>query len=227
MITQKQFKELQKFRIGSFAIWNPKGIHNADYFKKNIKKLHGNVIFLGLNRSGDSKNPNPVYKNKEYGFSNFHPDNHKGDKVLESIFKDFNLNNLNGAYITDLYQDFNGKSKEIKKKYSKNPYLIRKNFITVYNQISIFKKNQYNLICFGVQVFKDLSRILLNNKKPIIINKNIKYFEADFPFNKDKVKFNVYKVHHYSNRFIKEKLLYKILSEQLLFLNKHINKSTK
>ena len=44
MITQKQFKSLQNFRIGSWAIWGKERQINSEYFKKQINKL--NVIKL-------------------------------------------------------------------------------------------------------------------------------------------------------------------------------------
>jgi len=49
-INDSQLFELQKFVIGSFAIWA-----DVARLEKNLSSLHANVIFLGLNRSGKIK----------------------------------------------------------------------------------------------------------------------------------------------------------------------------
>ena len=45
MITQKQFKSLQNFRIGSWAIWGKERQINSEYFKKDHQiGFKGNIL---------------------------------------------------------------------------------------------------------------------------------------------------------------------------------------
>ena len=215
MITQKQFKSLQNFRIGSWAIWGKERQINSEYFKKQINKLHGSFIFLGLNRSGNKKKPNQNYESKNYGFVNFHSLNHNGDKTLETIFDVNNLKNLKGGYMTDLFNDIEGNSGKIKKNLQETKYAFR----ILLKQLSIFDKESFKLICFGGDAFKYLASLKSEGTKIKTLEHKIKNIELNVKINKKDVIIKCYKVMHYSYRY-NDKYLNETLSNQLLYLNK-------
>lgn len=216
-IKQKQLSKLQQFKIGSFAVWDGDlGSCSKKFLlsKKVLDKLHGRVIFLGLNRSGKKPNKS-LYPDdhKKYEFVNFHSKKHKGDRVLRSIIEN-KLLKLEGAYMTDLYEKVESKSGKIKLSKRKLDAAI----VNLKGQINSLANKTEIIICFGNKVFNHLFLGLTpkgNYKK--IIN-NIRYSEVEFD-KKRKVK--IYRVWHYSNWGThKEKI--KELKKQLKYINNEL-----
>lgn len=219
MITQKQLNSLQQIKRGSWAIWDEKGNNDLAFFRKNIKKLHGKVVFLGLNKSG-KKRLSKLDKSAEYEFGNFHSKNHIGDETLANFFKGNRLKNLEGSYMTDLHQEIDGNSNNINKSISD----IKKNFSNVLKEILLINQNNINIICFGDKVFDNIASVYLKDIKPSVLNNNIRYFSFELSKNKQNVKINIFRVMHYSYIRRNPKILIKTLGSQLLFLNKYIIK---
>ncbi len=215
MITIKTLRKLQYFNIGSWAIWDKKEDINFDFFAKHNNKLHGDIILLGLNRSGkDDKNN----KKQNYKFNNFHSLKHKGDDRLEKFIQDAGLDRLKYSYMTDLFYERDGNSKNIKHNLTDTKSAVRK----LLKQISIIHKknnNSLKIICFGNDVFNYLvwGSLKKPNKKEKDFN-NVKNINLELRYKKNKFNLSVYKVMHYSFRYNKV-LLNKTLPNQLRLIN--------
>ena len=99
-IVNNDFVEIQK--VASFADW-------SDDFRKNLNKIEGNTILLGLNISSSIEKP----------WENFHSKSNEDKRLkyaCEGVF--------DRAYITDLIKYFpNGKSSEAMKAFKNNETL--------------------------------------------------------------------------------------------------------
>lgn len=218
MITIEQLEKLRKFKIGSWAIFKKnKNEGYLNFFANNINYLHGNVIFLGLNRSKKKKGLN-IYTNSKYEFQNFQ----KVNRLQRCIKGKY----LYGSYITDFYKkDINPNSIELKHKSLRQKRLALK---FLFKQIEIFNliSNKICIIAFGDIVYNHLKDSLkwVNEdeiKIPLNINNhklfNIKKISGEF-YNYE---LNIFRVCHYSQKNRGE-IYNLILRKQLRYINNYL-----
>ncbi len=196
MITNKQLENLRRFKISSWAIWGNKDKDSLlDFFKLRKGKLHGKVIFLGLNRSIKRKGQN-VYTNKNYEFNNFHN--------VKRLKKCIRGKNLIGSYITDFYKDFDPVAKNLNNKTLRQK---RNALKRLFKQIKIFRVNhtkKSTIICFGDDVFnhlRDSLRMTIADEKLIKLNKNndkSKIVIRSIKSKYENIEMTVFRVCHYS-----------------------------
>jgi hypothetical protein len=218
-MTEQQFEKLRRFKIGSWAIWD-KGSKESliDFFRLKLDKLHGNVIFLALNRSKKRKGKN-VYTNKNYEFNNFH-----NVKRLQRCIRG---NNLIGSYITDFYKDIDPVAKHMNNKTFRQKRLALK---MLFKQIDIFKvkdNKKLIIICFGDDVFSHLRDSLkLTRKDEESVNLNKIEGSSKIDIRKFKTRYKNYelsvtRVCHYSNNN-RGKIFEEKLTKQLDHINQII-----
>lgn len=210
MIEEKQFDDLSKFATSSWAIWtdefNKKGCKEGmpgqpkKYFYENRSILKNNIILLGLNPSGNSDNINPKADKEYWSMRNFHTIGHKGDLCLKETVKDKKLDNIWGAYMTDLSDEINtfadkvvitdGHIKKFNKKLSilgaENFYVISFKEDKVFSPIFNFFQSK------GVKIKSN------NCGKVIIKDKETEIFVKEFSVCLDKKYIVFYSVLHYS-----------------------------
>ena len=220
MITKKMFGELDSsnFNTASWAIWS-NGFNKKDciegqegqpkkYFIENISDLKNNVVFVGLNMSGNDEN-----RNNDFicSMRNFHTVEHRGDGFLKDTLK--SLPYLWGGYMTDISNEIESDSKKVKVD-------IEKTRIQFDKQLSIINSKNINIICFGGEVFNTIKKIVLKKREKIIPNQYgvrvIKEIYNGFNVNIFGVLHYCYIINgrgnHRSNEFI----------SQLKFVNKEI-----
>lgn len=198
MIKQEQFEGLAKFKTTSWAIWTnefnrkgcTEGMHGQpkEFFNKNISILKNNVILLGLNQSG---NPNKT-KNEDIkeisSMRNFHTVGHKGDLCLKETIK--KLDNIWGAYMTDLSDVVNSDAKKV---------IITDEDINLFiKKLTILSANNFHVVCFKKdKVFYPISKFFQN--KGIKVKIETKEYEVkEFSVYLDRKYIRFYGVLHYS-----------------------------
>ena len=156
-VTKEQFKNLSEFDTGSWAVWSPKfnkreciesTPHEIQpYLEARIAELKNDVVLLGLNRAHNTKRASCHPSTGYPKFSNFHAAGHPGDGLLKTIISE--LPNLQGAYMTDLAQDLDSSSANIR---------IDSSCATkrLDQQFDILEANQFHIVCFGKKVFAAL-----------------------------------------------------------------------
>jgi hypothetical protein len=167
MITTNKLRDLSVNPTSSWALWNENGDSDFEFFNKKLHLLKPDVVFLGLNRSN-------VIKSLEIKpFINFHAPNHTGDNRLKRFIQEGLLENLIGAYMTDLSIEIETDSTKVK---------IDKSAIhKIVNEINYIKPNRRTIICIGDKSFKSLckcfqiqySKIMKNHEKS-----NLKFSKA-------------------------------------------------
>lgn len=193
MLDETILTKLQAFPTSSWALWNEKGDDSLEFFFGNINRLRNNVVFLGLNRSGKTR---PSFSN----FMNFHKKGHQGDMQLRRLLQGQNLTNLLGAYMTDLSEVFETNSKNVR--IDNNASGARLN-----EQLEILNSNEFTLITFGGDVFKEVLTYYSVNKETRL---GMDYARVD-----GKHRMQIFKVYHYSmngfnNRNVTEKLPFQL-----------------
>ncbi|OGU11940.1 MAG: hypothetical protein A2X61_13540 [Ignavibacteria bacterium GWB2_35_12] len=158
MYSMPKYNELRKQfgNFASWAIWDKNKEYDTEIIDKNIKILHSNFVFVGLN---PSKNLRKVK------WSNFRGGKH--DRKLKYACE---IDCLRGSYLTDLFKNFTKKSSsELKKEIDKK----NKNFIK-----KVFKDFQSELdkICFNPQKGKI---ILLGDTVQKFFKKHFKLNDND------------------------------------------------
>jgi len=141
-ITEEKLKELKQIKTASFAVWldnDKRKEYVNNNIKENIGTLKSNVILLGLNPSKSKLNPHK----KLEPFCNFHDGSEVDIFLRDTIFSKCNA--LIGAYMTDISQKEQSKSKKIKA--SKVDIRIFK------KQLKILKADEYFVVCFGDEAF--------------------------------------------------------------------------
>lgn len=204
-MTTQDFYELSRDKSNSWALWNTNGENDINYFKSNQKRLHGRVIFLGLNRS------NGANKVNEYPpFKNFHAEKHTGDRRLQTYIQTDNLKNLIGGFMTDISDVIETDSNKV----NIDLQSILNHFKS---KLSLIKSNERNIICFGNKVFNSICTSLGIKKTDIQVNPEIELKFISFKVETEV--WNIYRVWHYSNygRFLNKSM--NILPRQLRFID--------
>lgn len=189
-ITEQIFDELSRDTLNSWAIWDKNGINDILFFKSQIDKLHGKVVFIGLNRSNGAKNTEKLAPLK-----NFHAKKHIGDGRLESIIQSEDLKNLIGGFMTDLSDTIETDS---------NKVTIDSKIAVdqLKTKLNLLKSKKRDMICFGEKVFNCICNGLNINRNKTILEPELKLKMVSVMVGEEV--WNIYRVWHYSNygRFI-------------------------
>lgn len=141
----------ERFPWASWAVWDnsfpeggcieeqPKQL--IDFVCEHTTHLTADVVLLGLNRSNHLTSP----------FQNFHaPTRRHYDYRLKEFIQDDGLDRLWGAYMTDLVDDVNPESNEVRVTDTDAEILL--------NQLHLLGESEYDVICFGNKPFDGLTR---------------------------------------------------------------------
>ncbi|MCL2443210.1 MAG: hypothetical protein FWD13_07065 [Treponema sp.] len=201
MINEKQLEDLAKIETASWAIWSD--VNNKEYCKENIKSLKNNVVFVGLNRSGnkDSKS-NP----KNNIFKNFHTFGHKGDGLLKDTIS--NLDFLKGAYMTDISNKIESNENNVR--------IEKEAKVNFEKQLDILGADKFTIICFGAKVLNFFIKEYGIKTKL----KENKYKVKELTITTGNKILNLYGIRHYSYRFGKKE----VFENQLKYINDELKK---
>jgi len=205
MIKIEQFEELSNCPTSSWAIWtdkfNKKGCIEGEpgqpknYFIKNLFVLKNNIILLGLNPSEFTENRKKLEDKKCINLSesnenlmrNFHTVGHRGDNCLKETI--CNLNNIQGAYMTDLAAVI---------KTDSNKVIIRDEDIEIFKQkLEILGANNFHVICFGDKTFYAIFNYFKNKGTKIKIEIN-DFAVKEYSTCLDEKNIKLYGILHYS-----------------------------
>ena len=201
MITKNQFEKLSVYLTSSWAVWSDdfikpdcrKCIENEEgqpkkYFKNNLSLLKNNIILLGLNPSGDKEIQRDASSNFLGNFHSVIDDygrRHKGDLFLSNnIMK---LNNIKGAYMTDISDEIEGKSPNV----CPDEHCVKKE---LEDKLIILGSENVHIVCFGWKVFNIINRNFGNRDKKA----DNKYGVKEFSIKWKNKNITFYKVYHYS-----------------------------
>lgn len=136
------FKKIEKQfgRFSSFAVWG-KDIGDLSVIQKNIRMLHGRVIFVGYNISGS------VQK-----LQNFHKP-HRGGKDTWWAASIGRNRFLRGAYMTDFFKsDTASREKSVRRSAS----IRKKNRVFLAKEIRLLTNSQPTIVAIGRNTEKEL-----------------------------------------------------------------------
>jgi hypothetical protein len=194
-ISKQQFESLLIFDTASWAFWsngfnksgcleeNPEDI--KEFLSAHISEFKGDVVLLGLNRSNNKRKKANKNSQTYPPFSNFHGKGHAGDGLLSNVIS--KLSHIHNAFMTDLYPDLQSDSSKVNIERAKA-------FNYIARQLDILELHQYNIICFGDEVFATFQE--LGNVQPRIIPNSSGVLNLQL-ISPDRV-LNCYKVIHYS-----------------------------
>jgi hypothetical protein len=129
---------------GSFAVWRDSDIDDLSIIKERQSELHGRVVFVGYNASGEI-----------CPLQNFHKTHTGGrDKWLAETIGGHSR--LRGAYMTDF---FKGDHAPRESGVIRDEMSIRKNLVVLNHEIAFFEPEKPVLVAFGDKTF-DLLRDL-------------------------------------------------------------------
>jgi hypothetical protein len=212
-----QLNQLSDFPTASWAIWSEQfpdqgcaEENTADilgFMTEQIDNMNCSVVLLGHNRSpGDNEIWHP--------FSNFHSIDQEGDRILKDFVHVQHLQNLEGAYMTDLSQEI--------APYGVHVYPNQQDFETLTAQIDILSPgldiNETKIVCLGRDTFNELQPFLgLHHRNSMEVHPSVWFSQTQF---NGRV-FSMYSVNHfapgrYNRRYVNR------LADQLEFINHQI-----
>lgn len=133
----------------SWAVWDdafPDGDcvekrpeHLVEFVQDRIEVLTPDIVLMGLNRSDDLPAP----------YANFHaPTRNHYDYRLKEFIQDGGLNRLQGAYMTDLVDDVDPDSQNVK--------VTDEDAAVLLDQLRLLGESEYHVVCFGNKPFDGL-----------------------------------------------------------------------
>ena len=129
---------------GSFAVWREGDIDDLSIIPESQQDLHGRVIFIGTNASGEI----PAWRN-------FHS-THQGGRdgwLADTIGRN---PKLRGAYMTDFFKgDYSIKETGVEV----SPEIIQKNLDILKKEIALFEEDKPILAAFGNKTSKLLTEL--------------------------------------------------------------------
>ena len=161
----KEVGEKAKSNMGDLNVLDPQ--QNPDV----LSELKPDIVFVGLNVSRNIGDLEP--------FSNFHPNYHNAQdyKLRNALYH----TELWGGYITDIIKDYPElHGKKVMPFLRDNPDVERENIETFREELKDLGTENRNIIAFGNDVFRTLSRNLKNE-------------------------FNIFRATHYSHFMNKQK----------------------
>ncbi len=112
----------------------------VEFVCERAKILTPDVVLMGLNRSDDLPAP----------FSNFHaPTRQHYDYRLKEFIQGDGLNRLHGAYMTDLVDEVDPESQNVK---------VTDDATVLLGQLRLLGESEYHIVCFGNKPFDGLVR---------------------------------------------------------------------
>jgi hypothetical protein len=194
-ISRQQLESLLTFDTASWALWsngfnksgclesNPEDIKG--FLCEHISEFKGDVVLLGLNRSDNKRRKSNRNIQTYPPFSNFHGKGHAGDGLISNVVS--KLVHIRGAFMTDLYTDLQSDSSKVNKNKTQA-------FNYIARQLDILGQHNYNIVCFGDEVFATF-QAFANFQTSIIPNSdgvlNLRLISPERIL-------NCYKVIHYS-----------------------------
>ena len=142
MITETQMNELRNFPTSSWAVWPEEPTDLLEFMTQQRPLLRSDVVFLGLNRSGQPRE----WENR---YQNFHTAGHQGDAQIKKIVQDGALNAILGGYMTDLCDVFETDSAKVRPELSSAGR-------TLEEQLAILGSAHLHIICFGATTYRSL-----------------------------------------------------------------------
>lgn len=141
----------ERFPWAGWAIWDdtfPDGDcvertpeRLVEFVRDHAARLTPDVVLIGLNRADDL----------EAAFQNFHaPTRTHYDYRLKEFIQDGDLDRLRGAYMTDLVDEVNPESNEVRVTDADAEVLLE--------QLHLLGERDYHVICFGNKPFDGLTR---------------------------------------------------------------------
>lgn len=136
-----------KYPWTSWAIWDS-GFPDGDcvectpenltgFFLDRTDQLTPNIVLLGLNRAGNLDEP----------FQNFHaPTRNHYDYRLKTFIQDEGLDQLQGAYMTDLVDEVNPNESEVTVSRADGEVFV--------DQLRTLDYPEYHILCFGEKPFR-------------------------------------------------------------------------
>ena len=194
-ISIQQFDSLLEIETASWAVWSDDFNKNGcieskpenikDFLREHISDLKQNVVLIGLNRASRKRSKVSSDDKLSFPYSNFHTKGHAGDGLLKKVVSV--LNNISGAYMTDLSLDLQSDSSKIKIEQTKA-------FEYFVNQLDILGSTYFHIVCFGSKVFETFN-VLTEDRSIIIPNSN---GVMNLQLNLSGKQLSCYKVIHYS-----------------------------
>lgn len=212
-ISKDKLKELkEKHPTSSWAIWSEgfpeegcieEGIESDkdiiyNFIKRNRKNLNPSVVLLSLN---------PSQEIPRKPFSNFHYPKEiyprTRDGVLKKSIQKNNLEELKGAFMTDLSKKVTPNSEEIS--------IDDVNWDEFMKKLDILGEDEYYIVCLGIGVHEFFKKCL-DEKEGLSLPEGC-------PVSVDGLELNHYGIYHYSQGHGKG------CKEQLKYLNNQVLKS--
>ncbi|WP_181693378.1 hypothetical protein [Natronomonas sp. LN261] len=111
----------------------------VEFVHNQAEVLTPDIVLMGLNRSGDLPTP----------YANFHAPTRKHyDYRLKEFIQDSGLNRLQGAYMTDLVDEVDPDSQNVKVSDDDAAVLLK--------QLRLLGESEYHVVCFGNKPFDGL-----------------------------------------------------------------------
>lgn len=191
-IDQERFDTLAEYPTASWALWSDdfpdEGCIEDDptavreFLAGQREQLRPDVVFLGLNASGELKAP----------LWNFHGVGRNGlgggkDRYLKEFIQDAELSQLSGGYMTDLSSDEDPESK--------NVTVTADDYERFAEQLRLLGGDRHTVIAFGNDAFNALADHIGATEDSDAIS--LRTFRDDFAGRE----LEVYRVYHYSYRW--------------------------
>jgi hypothetical protein len=144
MVSLEQLELISTIPTASWAFWNENGPNDLTFFAAKRELLHGRAVVLGLNRSSGA------HAHGSIPFINFHTPKHRGDGRLKRFIQDAKLDEICGAFMTDLSMEVETDSNKVLIERPKEA------LETFYSQLSFSSESQRTIVCMGDKTFDNL-----------------------------------------------------------------------
>ena len=206
----KTFDSLNRYETTSWACWHPDEDSSINWFRTQLDRLHGRVIFLGLNRS--EKWPDHLAGTH---LPNFHTRGHAGDRRLKRFIDDALLDNLIGGLMTDLSEEICSRSDKVK-------IDIPAAMASLREKMDILgPEPARTVITFGGKTFESLRKGLGIPRG--VVTEQQYHRTAEFKAEFGSESWKVYRVWHPGNYGVYRELVEEQLPQQLRYINQQTN----
>jgi hypothetical protein len=161
-----EFKDEKLSKYASWAIWNKKNVCDLKYIERNVRKLKGNIVFVGLNygkKTEDLKD-----------WQNFH-----GVKRLITLLSG---TNFEGAYMTDIIKNhYDGNSDKLMSEINKKVINIDEDIKFFFKEIALLNSENIEMYLFGKSVEKIFRKYVIQNKdfqQKVLICRRIHHYST-------------------------------------------------
>jgi hypothetical protein len=179
------FEELRHYPTTSWAIWHERGDNSVTFFRSQLERLHARSVIVGLNRS-ESWQGDLVDR-----MANFHARGHTGDRRLKRHIQDAGLENIIGAFMTDVSDEIKTDSGKVKV----DSPAATKEFVA--KVTSIDTRSDRTIVCLGDAAFDILREGLRIPKASTPIAGSLKLRKFECPVSGED--WQVFRVWHSGN----------------------------